>query len=54
MDDDAHQELIDRLSKIIAEDEGKIRVYGLCAQCERQISVLGRGEVTKDQKVYIL
>ena len=54
MDDNLHQELMDRLSRIVAEEEDKIRIYALCANCEGRIAVLGRGEVTKDKEVYIL
>lgn len=54
MDDNSHQELMNRLSRIVVEEEDKIRVYALCANCEGRIAVLGRGEVTKDKDVYIL
>ena len=54
MDDQSHQELMNRLVKIVVEEEDKIRVYALCAKCEGRIAVLGRGEVTKDKEVYIL
>jgi len=54
MDDSAHQEMMNRLFKIVVEEEDKIRVYALCAKCEGGIAVLGSGEVTKDKEVYIL
>ena len=54
MDDGSHQELMNRLSNILVEEEDKIRVYALCAKCEGRIAVLGRGEVTRDEEVYIL
>lgn len=54
MDAGSHQEMIQRLSRIIVEEEDKIRVYGLCAKCEGAITVMGSGEVTKDKEVYIL
>lgn len=54
MDDSARQELLQRLAKIIVEDEDKIRVYALCAKCEGGIAVLGCGEVTKDKDIYVL
>jgi len=53
MDDDSHQELMNRLAMIVVEED-KIRVYALCAKCEGRIAVLGCGEVTKDKEVYIL
>ena len=54
MDEGLLQELTDRLTQIMVEEEDKIRIYGLCAKCERQIAVLGCGEVTRDKDVYIL
>jgi CRISPR-associated protein Cas2 len=54
MDDGLLQELTDRLTRIIVEKEDKIRIYDLCAKCERSIAVLGTGEITKDKDVYIL
>ncbi|MFZ3115007.1 MAG: CRISPR-associated endonuclease Cas2 [Syntrophales bacterium] len=54
MDNNARQELLQRLAKIIVADEDKIRVYALCARCEGGIAVLGSGEVTKDKDIYVL
>ena len=54
MDEGLLQELTARLSQTIVEEEDKIRIYDLCAKCERQIAVLGCGEVTRDKDVYIL
>lgn len=54
MDDNAQQELLQRLARIVVEDEDKIRVYALCAKCEGRIAVLGCGEVTKDKDIYVL
>ena len=53
MDDDSHQELMNRLAMIVVEED-KIRVYDLCGKCEGRIAILGCGEVTKDKEVYIL
>lgn len=54
MDEGLLQELTARLSQTIVEEEDKIRIYDLCAKCEKQIAVLGCGEVTRDKEVYIL
>jgi len=54
MEDESQQEMMKRLSKIVVEEEDKIRIYALCAKCEVGIAVLGRGEVTKDKEVYVL
>ena len=46
--------LVCKLIKIIKESEGSIRIYPLCAACETGICVLGQGEVTKEEDIYIL
>lgn len=42
------------LDKIIKKDEDSIRFYTLCSMCEKKISIIGQGEVTKDQDVYVV
>ena len=38
----------------ITSDEDSIRIYPMCAKCEKMITILGNGEITKDEYVYIL
>lgn len=35
-------------------EEDSVRIYSLCAGCERAIAIIGQGEVTKNEDVYIL
>lgn len=53
MDEDALNTLKTRLGRIVS-DEDSIRIYPLCAKCERTTRVLGTGKITKDENVYIL
>lgn len=46
--------MINRIEAIIMETEDSVRIYGLCANCERVIKVIGTGEVSHDEEVYIL
>ena len=46
--------MIERIETIIMEAEDSVRIYGLCANCERVIKVIGTGEVSHDEDVYIL
>jgi CRISPR-associated protein Cas2 len=48
------EKMIDRLEKVVKMDEDSVRVYALCASCEKVIKVIGQGEVTKEEKYYIL
>lgn len=46
--------MIARIEKEIDQKEDSVRIYALCGACERVIRIIGTGEVTKDQDVYIL
>lgn len=48
------EKMISRLEKVVKEDEDSVRVYALCGNCEKVIKVIGQGEVTKEEKYYIL
>lgn len=54
LDDEAMlEEMIGRLSRIVS-DEDSVRIYVMCAKCEKVITILGHGEVSKDEKVFII
>ncbi len=42
------------ITNIIDMKEDSVRVYSLCADCERVITIYGQGEVSKEEKVYII
>lgn len=42
------------LSRLILPEEDSIRIYRLCANCEKEIKVIGLGKVTEDRDVYIV
>ena len=42
-----------KLSRIIS-DEDSVRIYALCAKCEGVAKVLGKGELSKDENIFIL
>jgi CRISPR-associated protein Cas2 len=53
MDEVLHEKMTQSLYKLISEEDS-VRIYSLCANCEKLITVLGRGSITKDEDVYIL
>jgi CRISPR-associated protein Cas2 len=53
MDDKLLEKMTAKLKKIIS-DEDSVRIYALCAKCCNVITVLGAGDITKDEKVFIL
>ena len=54
LDSDLLDKMTTRIEKIVDKKEDSVRIYSLCAACERVIRIIGAGEVTKDQDVYIL
>jgi CRISPR-associated protein Cas2 len=52
-DDKLLEKMIARLKGLVS-DEDSVRIYALCAKCEKVIKVLGGGEVTKDENVFII
>lgn len=54
LDADLLARMTGRIKAIIAEQEDSIRIYSLCAGCEKAIAIIGQGEVTKNEDVYIL
>ncbi len=43
-----------RISDIIDMEEDSVRVYPLCAGCEKKATIIGTGTRTKDPEIYIL
>jgi CRISPR-associated protein Cas2 len=54
VDDILLARMISRLEKAAKEEEDSVRIYCLCGACEKVIRIIGRGEVTKEQNVFIL
>ena len=45
-----HQEM----ETIIDQEEDSIRIYQICAACEKIIAIIGKGCVTEDADIYVL
>lgn len=43
-----------RINGIICEAEDSVRIYPLCGQCEKGLAIIGQGEVSREEEVYIL
>jgi len=43
-----------KLSRIINETEDTVRFYRLCQACRSSIQIIGTGEVTSDEEVYVI
>ena len=53
LDNKLLEKMTAKLSRLIS-DEDSVRIYALCAKCEGVARVFGKGEVTKDENVFIL
>lgn len=47
------EKMLEKLSKLVSEEDS-VRIYDLCAQCEKGVKVLGGGNITKDENVFII
>ncbi len=47
-------ELKKKLRRLLNEEEDSLRIYALCADCQRQIETWGRGQPTPPPQVMIL
>ena len=54
MADDLLHDMKNRIKNIIDQKEDSVRIYTLCANCEKIVDIIGTGEVTQDQDVYII
>ena len=54
LDKALYDKMIRRLEGVVKEDEDSIRIYALCAMCERAMVIMGKGDIIKDEKYYIL
>lgn len=54
LDQKLHEKMIKRLQKVLNEEQDSLRVYTLCANCEKIVKVIGPGEIIKKEKYYIL
>ncbi len=52
------KKLLDRMTsqiyEVVLEKDDKVRIYTLCNRCEKNIMIIGPGEVTCDKNFYIL
>jgi CRISPR-associated protein Cas2 len=54
LDKNLLDKMADRIDKIVVEKEDSVRIYPLCANCESEIRVIGKGKVSKNKDVYII
>lgn len=53
LDNKLLEKMVAKLTKMISAEDS-VRIYALCARCEGVAKVLGKGELSKDEEVFIL
>ncbi len=43
-----------RIDKVANQEDDSIRIYPICGNCEKTIKIIGKGNVTKNEDVYIV
>ncbi len=54
MADDLLHDMKNRIKNIINQKEDSVRIYTLCANCEKIVDIIGTGKVTQEKDVYII
>ncbi len=54
LDNKLLDKMVKRIHKIVKEEADSIRIYSICANCEKVINIIGQGKVSKDEEVYIV
>ncbi len=54
LDKNLLDKMAEKINKVINQKEDSVRVYALCANCEKNIRIMGIGKVTCDEEVYII
>ncbi len=54
VDERGRRELIQKLEKLICSEEDSVRLYFLCAACQKRVTVLGRGEPPQPPRAIII
>ncbi|MBI4744481.1 MAG: CRISPR-associated endonuclease Cas2 [Actinobacteria bacterium] len=47
-------EAVDKIKRIINENEDSVRVYSLCASCIRRTEIVGTGKIYTDEGYFII
>ncbi|MDI6736615.1 MAG: CRISPR-associated endonuclease Cas2 [bacterium] len=48
------EKLVKRINKIVKSQEDSVRIYKICAGCQKNIKIIGLGKVSEDKEVYVV
>ena len=43
-----------KIGELVDEEDDSVRIYTLCANCEKAVKIIGTGELTENKDVYIV
>ncbi len=46
--------MLQRINKVVDEEVDSVRVYRLCAACEKTVTIIGQGELNRDELFYLV
>ena len=54
LDNEHFNRMMARIKRAIKETEDSVRIYSICASCEKTIQIIGQGNIIKTEDVYII
>jgi CRISPR-associated protein Cas2 len=54
LDEALFERMTNRITSIIDMNEDSVRIYRMCGSCEKQIQIIGQGDISRIEEVYIL
>ena len=54
LDNKGYEDMKKRIKRIISEEDDKVRIYPICADCKRSITIYGNGKIAEIESVYIV
>ena len=54
LDEEAQEQMMERLDKVPPAKTDKVRIYRMCQTCVTTVKIYGPGEVTRDPEFYMV
>jgi CRISPR-associated protein Cas2 len=46
--------MVTTITGIVDEEHDSVRIYALCANCEKAVEIIGTGELTENKDIYVV
>ncbi len=46
--------MVARINDLVDEKDDSVRIYALCANCEKDVEIIGTGELTENKDIYVI